>query len=200
MKTVLIYNNTNLEIDLNYLENCIKDILDGNMCVAEPLSMASFHEHNEINSLVGSFVVSLTNLILEVKDKTIYGCINFMDKSIHISSLPPSRKDSSMWFKISDKLILYWNSWNSGGGCMIWSYDFIHSDGAIYSVQVSDELTCLVSTSSDDYWNEDDDEKQEKLHLKEVPYGEDIAIQLCQWTGQELADQLALDIQTIQGD
>ena len=97
-------------------------------------------------------------------------------------------------------LKLNWTYWNSGGGCMIWSYDFEHSDGKTYSIHVTNEITMLVSISSDIYWLIDDYEEQEKFHLQEIWQNENIPINLCKWTGQELADQLALDIQTIQGD
>lgn len=95
-------------------------------------------------------------------------------------------------------LKLNWNEWNSGGGCMIWSCDL--ADGK--SLHLTDEVCFLVSLPSGPYWAFEDWEDQSKYHLAEcdmndVAQGRDVDYIFCPHVGQEMADLIKTDIDTI---
>lgn len=96
-------------------------------------------------------------------------------------------------------LTLSWNEWNSGGGCMIWSHDFV--DGT--SVHVTDEVLVLSKYNSAKHWeaefSQDEDEVDYILltyHFTEE-HESPLSFSLCPFVGQELADLVAKDIYEI---
>jgi hypothetical protein len=96
-------------------------------------------------------------------------------------------------------LKLGWSSWNSGGGCMIWSYEYTGSKGNTHSIHVSDECMVNCNISREEYWKLEHEDQEcthlgEYMHFSENPK---ISFLLCPWTGQELADLIEHDVKII---
>jgi len=93
-------------------------------------------------------------------------------------------------------LKLTWTVYNTGGGCMVWNYEYEGSKGNTHSIHVSDECMINTNVSTDEYWGMDQND-QECTHLGEymwfIHYPK-ISFNLCPYTGQELADLIAEDI------
>jgi hypothetical protein len=119
--------------------------------------------------------------------------IGFVQDERRNRNLPP------LDFSIKPEgLKLGWNEWNSGGGCMIWSCDL--ADGK--SIHLTDEVCFLVSLPSGPYWAFEDYEDQAKYHLAEcdmndVAQGRDVDYLFTPFVGQERADLIQADINTI---
>lgn len=93
---------------------------------------------------------------------------------------------------------LAWSKWNSGGGCMIYNFNYASSDGVAYSIHVSDDCLIAVNISSVEYWSLETAEEQENQLLIPVLYWDEdrsISKELCPYTGQELADLIEADVQ-----
>lgn len=91
-----------------------------------------------------------------------------------------------------------WGEWNSGGGCMIWSMDFLDD----LSVHLTDEVCILVNTTSEHYWSLEDWEDQKKYHLAEcdmndIAQGRDVDFLFTPFIGQECADAVKKDVDII---
>jgi len=74
--------------------------------------------------------------------------------TLHIADFISENRDSDKL-----ELLLDWNIWNSGGGCLIASLDYIGG-----SVHLSDEALINSSVSSEAYWEIEDPDEQETTH------------------------------------
>ena len=95
---------------------------------------------------------------------------------------------------------LSWSKWNSGGGCMIYSFDFQTSDDQTFSIHATTEDMVTADISSVEYWALETWEEQESHHaLAMVLYNEELSISatLCEYAGQELADLIEKDVREI---
>lgn len=101
-------------------------------------------------------------------------------------------------FRQKPSLTYGWTEWNSGGGCMIWSYDF--ADGK--SIHTNEEIAVLASIPSSEYWALETDEAQEPArlityHFPDTCMLHNLSFALCPYLGQEMSDLVAKDVLAI---
>jgi hypothetical protein len=123
---------------------------------------------------------------------TICGFINKCRLGRKLDVLP--YKD----FLDNPELVLSWEEWHSGGGCMIWIHEFC--DGM--SIFVTDEVIQLSKFNSahtlDAEFGENDEVDYWLLtHYLTEDHDEPLSFYLCPFLGQELADLVAKDIHEI---
>lgn len=143
--------------------------------------------------------ISTKEVLGKMTIKEIRPILHVLNEERRNRSLP------SIDFRELPVLLLDWNEWNSGGGCMIWSFEYSHySTGSCtnntHSIHVSDECAVHANCSTEEYWEMESNEEQECTHLNEYMYWKSnpkISQIVCQYTGQELADKIALDMATL---
>lgn len=102
-------------------------------------------------------------------------------------------------FCMKPQLVLSWEEWHSGGGCMVWMHEFC--DGT--SIHVTDEVIQLSKYNIQNTLDAGFDGEHEEedyitmTHYLTEEHPETLSFYLCPFLGQELADMVAKDIEEI---